>query len=58
MRLVTYSVDKKEMLGAVTPCGTKILPLEQNGFPYKDMNDLITNITDIEKEALTITDCP
>ena len=53
MRLVTYSVDKKEMLGAVTPCGTKILPLEQDGFPYKDVKHLITNITDIEKEALT-----
>lgn len=52
MKLVTYSVDSKEMLGAVSKCGEKIIPLHLNGFPYKDMNDLIENMTDIEKQAL------
>ena len=53
MRLVTYSQNGKEYIGAVTPCGTKVLPLHENGFPYKDMNDLIMNITDVEKQALS-----
>jgi len=53
MKLVTYSIDKKEMVGAITKCGEKIIPLHLNGFPYKDMNDLVENMTDIEKEALT-----
>ncbi len=52
MKLVTYLFNNNEYLGAITPCGTKIMPLAENGFPYKDMNDIISNITDVEKQAL------
>ncbi len=53
MKLVTYSLSNKEYLGGILPCGTKIMPLHENGFSFQDMNDLISNITEEEKNVLS-----
>lgn len=44
MKLVTYLQNGKELVGAVTKCGLKILPLKENGFDYESMNDVIESM--------------
>lgn len=53
MKLLTYKLpgDEREYLGVV--CGTqRILPLEELGLYFQDMNDLIEKITPEEMETM------
>lgn len=52
MKLLTYKYDGKEALGALTPDGQGVLPLEQLGFSFPSMNDLIGQITEEQTEQL------
>lgn len=52
MKLITYSKDGQELVGAITKCGENIIPLKANGFNYKTMNDLIDGISKEEMEKL------
>lgn len=54
MKLLTYSAEGKETVGVLTPCGKKVVPLDKNGFDYKDMNDLIDRMTDEDKKKIEI----
>ena len=35
MKLLTYLVNGKEKVGVLTPCGKKVVPLNENGFDYR-----------------------
>lgn len=54
MKLLTYSVNGKEKVGVLTPCGKKVVPLNENGFDYKDMNDLIDRMTDEDRKKIEV----
>lgn len=52
MKLITYSKDGQELVGAITKCGKNIIPLKANGFNYNSMNDLIVGISKKEMSKL------
>ena len=41
MKLLTYKYHDKEVLGILTSDGKQVLPLEELGFSFSSMNDLI-----------------
>lgn len=50
MKLITYSKNGQEFVGAIEKCGENIIPLKANGFNYNSINDLIEGIS---KEEMT-----
>ncbi|MGE4215088.1 MAG: fumarylacetoacetate hydrolase family protein [Anaerotignaceae bacterium] len=52
MKLITYSKDGQELVGALTKCGQNVIPLKANGFNYNTMNDLIKGISKEEMAKL------
>ena len=52
MRLVTYEIEHKSGLGVISRDGRWIYPLASLDMDYKTMQDLIENISDLEKQLL------
>jgi len=52
MKLLTYKSGANEVLGVLAANEKQVYPLEALGCSFKDMNDLIENITDEQLDAL------
>lgn len=52
MKLLTFQYEKKERVGILSADGRFVLPVEQFGFSFHSMNDLIEHITIEEQNML------
>jgi len=53
MKLVTYSSKDGEMLGVISKDGGAVIPLKENGFNYRSMNDIVCKMGKNELECLS-----
>ena len=56
MRLVTYEIEHKSGLGVISRDGSWVYPLASLDMDYKTMQELIENISESEKQLLSM--CP
>ena len=52
MKFATYIYNSQECVGVLSNCGTEIYSINELGLDYKNMIDLIKNITENEKQQL------